>query len=114
MVLTKIADFELKKSKIKSLKIRIQLNYRLQCELVLLLPTIVTSHRKTVPSQAPSNELQNPGYKSNQTSLKRSDQPDEPIDAVNERKVSFGHQTAADITILKEISGFGDGKNAVS
>ena len=81
---------------------------------VNLLPTIVTSHRKTVPSQAPTNELKNPGYKSNQTSLKRSEQPDEPIDGVNERKVSFGNQTAADITILKEISDFGDGKKLLA
>ena len=72
--------------------------------------------------RAPSNELQNPGYKSNQTSLKRSEEPTEPIDAVNERKVSFGHPPVnppvnppeGDITIWKGLSDFGDGKNLLA
>ena len=64
--------------------------------------------------RAPSNELQNPGYKSNQTSLKRSEEPTEPIDALNERKVSFGNPPEGDITILKEISDFGDGKKLLA
>ena len=64
--------------------------------------------------RAPSNELQNPGYKSNQTSLKRSEEPTEPIDAMNERIVSFGNPPDGDITIWKGLSDFGDGRNLLA
>jgi len=73
--------------------------------------TIVAPHWKTVAPQASSIELQNPGYKSVQNSLKKPE-PTEPVGGVHERKVSFGHQNASDLTL--EISDLGDGEKLLA